>query len=118
MINYLFGVSWEDDFRFKLIDEKEEGREGGGKIKTQAVSQTEYITAYTIYQQQDSTLPFTLTLIDTPGFGDTRGIKRDQILVDQVRNFFSTKGDEGIDHLDAIGFVTQAPLARLTPSQR
>ena len=71
MINYLFGVQWEDNFRFNLIDQKEEGAMQG---KTQADSQTEYITAYTIYSQQEFALPYTFTIIDTPGFGDTRGI--------------------------------------------
>jgi hypothetical protein len=59
-----------------------------------------------------------LHIIDTPGFGDTRGIIRDKAIVDQIREFFTTPGDQGISFLDAVCFVTQAPLARLTPPQR
>ena len=61
---------------------------------------------------------FALNIIDTPGFGDVRGIERDKVLVEQIREFFSTKGDKGVDVLDAVCFVTQAPLARLTLTQR
>ena len=109
MINYLFDVKWEDKFRFKLvIDECEQN---------QAHSQTSMITAYTIYPQEGSRVDFTLTVIDTPGFGDTRGMKHDKLITQQIQDFFSVQGPNGIDHLDGIGFVTQASLARLTPTQ-
>ena len=115
MVNYLFGVEWTDGFRFKLINES---MEEAVKGKSQAVSQTEHITAYTVNQHKDSPVPFSVTIVDTPGFGDTRGIERDQKIVSQVKKFFSAGGNKGIDQLDAIGFVIQGPLARLTPSQR
>ena len=57
-------------------------------------------------------------MIDTPGFGDTAGIDRDKEIIEQIKELFSIAGDEGIDQLHGIGFVTQAPLARLTPTQR
>ena len=65
-----------------------------------------------------SQINFNLNIIDTPGFGDTRGITRDKQIVDQIREFFTTPGDQGISSLDAVCFVTQAPLARLTPPQK
>ncbi len=108
IINYILGVEFEDDFRFKLISETTE--------KTQAHSQTDAITAYTINQMEGSRLPYTLTIIDTPGFGDTRGLERDKELNKQIEAFFSLK--DGISHLDGIGFVTQASLPRLTPTQK
>ena len=108
MVNYILGVDWKDDFRFQLI-----GDEGG---KSQAHSQTKSITAYTFHQMEGSPLPCTLTIIDTPGFGDTDGLKRDEYISEQIREFFSMPN--GIIHLDAIGFVTQSSLARLTPTQQ
>lgn len=57
-------------------------------------------------------------IVDTPGFDDTRGISKDRAIIDQIREFFSTRGNQGITYLDAVCFVTQAPLARLTPPQR
>ncbi|MDY6805185.1 MAG: GTPase [Cyanobacteriota bacterium] len=108
MVNYILGVEWKDDFRFKLI-----GDEGG---KSQAHSQTKLITSYTIHKMEDSPLPYTLTIVDTPGFGDTGGLKRDEFITNQIREFFSIPN--GISHIDGIGFVTQSSLARLTPTQQ
>ena len=110
MANYILGVQWDDDFRFKLIAEP--------NSQDQTVSQTSCITAYTFYKEKGSPLPYTLTVIDTPGFGDTAGIDRDKKIVEQIKELFSISGDEGIEQLHGIGFVTQAPLARLTPTQR
>jgi len=108
IVNYILGVQWKDNFRFQLI-----GDEGG---KSQVHSQTKSISAYTIYQMEGSPLPYTLTIIDTPGFGDTEGLKRDKFITEQIREFFSIPN--GITHLDGIGFVTQSSLARLTPTQQ
>ncbi|KAI2645705.1 hypothetical protein H4Q32_026201 [Labeo rohita] len=108
MINYILGVQWEDDFRFVLIDE--------GKQKSQAESQTSQITAYQINHMDGFEVPYTLTIVDTPGFGDTRGISHDQKITTQIQEFFSAHG--GIDHIDAVCFVVQASLPRLTHTQK
>ena len=110
MVNYLFGVGWEDDFRFKMIVEE--------AAKDQSKSVTKWITAYTIPAQEGSPVPYTLTIIDTPGFGDTEGIEWDELIVKQVKKLFSKKGPGGIDQLHGIGFVAQSALARLTTTQR
>ena len=110
MVNYLFGVEWEDDFRFKMIVEE--------AAKDQSKSVTKWITAYTIPAQEGSPVPYTLTIIDTPGFGDTEGIERDKLIVKQVKQLFEKKGRGGIDQLHGIGFVAQSSLARLTHTQR
>ena len=62
-------------------------------------------------------VPYTFTIIDTPGFGTTQGLKRDKEITEQIKEFFSISPPEGIDHLDGIGFVTQASQARLTKTQ-
>ena len=109
MVNYIMGVTWEDDFRFKLaIDDP--------NVST-SQSQTKYITAYTFYPMEGSGLTYKFTIIDTPGFGDTEGLKRDKIITQQIKEFFSIPPPDGIEHLDGIGFVTQSSLARLTPTQ-
>ena len=63
-------------------------------------------------------MPYTLTIVDTPGFGDTRGIKQDEKITEQIRSFFNTSGVAGIDHIDAICFLAQAGVPRLTHTQR
>ncbi|XP_033725305.1 uncharacterized protein LOC117315267 [Pecten maximus] len=114
MVNHLLGVKWADDFRFKIIDlmTEEEAKRG---LETE--SQTDWITSYRVHPM-NRTVKFICNIIDTPGFGDTRGIERDHQLVDQIRAFFDTKGVKGIETIDAVCFVTQAPLARLTQTQR
>ena len=99
MLNYIFGVKWEDDFRFKLANKD---------------SHTEMISSYTIQPQEGSAVDFTLTIIDTPGFGDPH---KDKVITQQIEEFFSIKGPHGIDHIDGIGFVVQANLPRLTITQ-
>ena len=109
----MFGIEWQDPYRLKLTDDNKQGQH-----VNQAISQTTKITAYTIYHQPWFRFPYTVNIIDTPGFGDTGGIKRDQEIMEQIRRFFMTKGSQGIDHLDAVGFVAQSALPRLTPVQR
>ena len=70
MYNHMYGVEWEDNFRFKLIEEDNK--------KSQAHSQTEWVTAYTIHHQPWFTVPYTLIFIDTKGLGDTTGIQKDE----------------------------------------
>ena len=82
------------------------------------MSQTEWITVYKIAPQKGSRLNYTLNIIDTPGFGDTRGIERDQGVIDQIRQLFSSEGEKGVLFIDAVCFIVKAPDARLTISQR
>ncbi|KAK3539591.1 hypothetical protein QTP70_010258 [Hemibagrus guttatus] len=108
MINYILGVEWSDSLRFKLIDEQTN--------KTQAESQTSDVTAYQIHYQNDFQVPYSVTIIDTPGFGDTRGIAQDKEITEKIRKFFSEK--YGIVSIDAVCFVVQSALARLTHTQK
>ncbi|XP_046463234.1 uncharacterized protein LOC124209332 [Daphnia pulex] len=108
MINYIFNVQWEDTFRFQLIQEQTAGR-------SQVDSQTSRITAYDIHHAEGFRVPYSLTIVDTPGYGDTKGLDRDQEITEMVRKFFEDK--DGIQELDVIGFVAQASLPRLTPTQ-
>ena len=110
MLNYIMGVKFEDDCRLKLITDE--------ITLSQAHSQTQKITSYTIYWHEESPVDYNLIIVDTPGFGDTRGIERDKQITAQIKDFFSLKGDAGIDQIHGIGFVTQSSLARLTQTQK
>ena len=112
MINYVFAVEYEDECRFKLVTQDDEGN------KTQAHSQTSWITSYTIHHQKGFKVDYTLTIVDTPGFGDTRGINRDNEITKQIFRFFMASGKQGIDHIDVVGFVAQSSLLRLTATQK
>lgn len=62
-------------------------------------------------------IDYTLTIIDTPGFGDTGGIARDREITKLIKEFFSVGGSEGIDQLHGVLFVTPASQPRLTATQ-
>ncbi|XP_045028187.1 uncharacterized protein LOC123471221 isoform X1 [Daphnia magna] len=106
MINYVLGVRWDDPFRFILVEEKE---------TSQAFSQTREVTAYDIHYRNGFRIPYSLTIVDTPGFSDTEGIERDQEITSAVKQFFENRN--GIQELDAVGFTVQSSLPRLTSSQ-
>ena len=108
MINYVFNVQWDDNFRFQLVDEKASER-------SQSESQTSCIKVYDIHHVDGFRVRYSLTIVDTPGYGDTKGLKRDQEITQMIRQFFEVQG--GIQELDVIGFVVPASLPRLTPTQ-
>ena len=87
MVNYILGVEWKDDFRFKLITEE--------RKESQGYSQTRDITAYTFHPMKGSAVPYTFTVIDTPGFGGTEGLKRDKKITEQIKEFFSIAPPDG-----------------------
>ena len=117
MINHVLGVQWKDDFRLKMIDELS-SNQGAGTIGNQAHSQTQFVSCYTLPYMEGFKIPYTLTIVDTPGFGDTRGIEHDKLITERISRFFNTKGLAGIDHVDAICFMAQAGNPRLTPTQQ
>ncbi|XP_042231922.1 uncharacterized protein LOC121872896 [Homarus americanus] len=110
MVNFIYRVEFTDKFRLVLIDDKNAPK------RSQAESQTDMITAYAFYQLPGMPFEYNYVLIDTPGFGDTRGIQRDREMMSQLESFL--KQDYGIDQVDGVGFVTPASAARLTQTQR
>ena len=111
MANYLLGVNWSHNFRFKLI-----ATDCGG---SRAHSQTKYITAYTFPYRRGSPVHYTLTIIDTPGFGDAGGVKRDKRVMAHIRRLFERSyQDGGIDMIHGIGFVATAPESSLSTTQK
>ena len=55
-----------------------------------------------------------MKIIDTPGYGDTRGIERDKEITAQIKKLFN----EEINSLNAVCFVIKSSNNRLTHSQR
>eukprot|EP01084_Bolivina_argentea_P303706 524408_1 len=104
MMNYLWGVEFKDPYRYKLRVEKP-------KQKGQSDSQTDDVTAYNL---EPPALGYQLTVIDTPGYGDTRGIERDKLITKNIKEFF----DKEVQDIDAVCFVIRAPQARLTATQK
>jgi len=87
MVNYIFGVEFEDPFRFVLIQE-----EGSTSSPIdQANSQTSKVTAYELHYEIGFRVPYTLIIVDTPGYGDTKGIVRDREITDSIEQFFKDR---------------------------
>lgn len=63
-------------------------------------------------------LPYTLNIIDTPGFGYAIEFERDQRTIDQIRQLFLETGTKGVRFLDAVCFIVRAPDTRLTVAQK
>ena len=99
------------DMLMKLI---RMAREESAKSNHQAVSQTDNIVVYRVQHLPGMKIDYDLTIIDTPGFGDTRGVNYDKRLMQNIEDLFKSKK---ITHLDAIGFVARAGDARLTAQQ-
>ena len=108
MVNYMLDVKWDDNFRFKLIDEPVD--------ISQAHSQTDKVTTYDLYHMKGSRLEYSLTVVDTPGFGDTQGIEKDNEIMDLIQKYFQSR--HGVQQLEAVCFVVQASLPRLTTTQK
>ena len=89
--NYILGVRLEDDFRFKVD-----------------ITDHDQASAYTFYPMDGSQLSYTLTIIDTPGLDNGRGIKQDKTTVSQLHNLLSTQGEQGIPYLNGVAIVAQS----------
>ena len=119
MVNYIYGVNFQDPFRFKLIYEEDEFAERkatGDSSTSHADSMTRWVSSYTLYYKEGSRVPYTLVLIDTPGFGDTRGVHFDEDIGNSLKEFFNNK-THPINELSSIGLVIQSSQARLTAEQ-
>ena len=103
MMNYLWEVKYDDKFRYKLIFEDQNAN--------QAESQTKTVTAHYLNPPK---LDYSLTLVDTPGYGDTVGITQDDRITQKIKHFF----DKEIQSIDAVCFVIRGPQARLEATQK
>ena len=117
MVNHILGVQWKDDFRFKMIQEISDKQEEE-KIGNEARSQSQYVSCYTLPHIEGFKVPYTITVVDTPSFGNTRGLEHFKLIIEQIPTLFDTKGQKWIDHVDAICFVVQAGNPRLTLAQQ
>ncbi|KAK9971327.1 hypothetical protein ABG768_024701 [Culter alburnus] len=101
MINYLLGVKFEDQEFYQITDEEEH--------KDQTQSQTSAVTVYEVFVEKN---PISLTIIDTPGYGDAEGYEKDREISEYLSRLFSD--EDGIHYIDAVCFVMKASQNRLS----
>ena len=100
MANWAAGVGYDDAVRYRIVKEP---------VQDQAFSQTQKVTKYMVACEKYS---FVLRLIDTPGFGDTSGVERDEQI---TQNVYETLQKE--EEIHAVCFVAAASSPRLTVTQ-
>ncbi|XP_063051966.1 uncharacterized protein LOC134446532 [Engraulis encrasicolus] len=107
LVNYAMGVTWEDEVWFKIVKEEQ---------KKQSESQTLDIIVYELFGFEGQVLPFSLTLIDTPGYGATQGTREDDIVTARLYDLFQSP--DGVEEIAAVALVVQASTNRLSDRLR
>ena len=102
-VNYLAGINFGDDWRYKLVDENHLKDRPGG------LSQTEVITSYYVNWHRDEGKEINIRIIDTPGLGDTKGVLQDNIIIKQFEKLFNEIGE-----LDYILVTVKSNITRWT----
>ncbi|KAK2869928.1 hypothetical protein Q8A67_024320 [Cirrhinus molitorella] len=103
MISYIMGVRWEHNIWLEVCEISDE----------QTESQTKAVTLYEVYAQDS---PFSLAVIDTPGFGDTEGFEKDKCVAEALEHLF--RSEDGIHEIHTVCLVLKATDARLHERQR
>ncbi|KAM4532739.1 uncharacterized protein V3H82_026471 isoform 2-T2 [Fundulus diaphanus] len=98
LVNFTMGVKFQDNVWFQ--------------IKEEVGQETSEVTVYEIFGFEGKTLSCSLTIIDTPGFGSTRGIEHDVNISQTLLQLFQS-GDS-IRELHGVGLVMKASDNRLS----
>eukprot|EP01083_Nonionella_stella_P108094 313954_1 len=106
MMNYIYDVEMGDNFRLKLI---EEPKKPGGD----AESCTDHISSYRIKKPRGGNIDYDLTIIDTPGFGDTHSLDKDRQTLEAFKYVFN----KILTSINGICFVLKSTDNRLDASQ-
>lgn len=96
-------TSEDDDVWFEIVQED---------AAQQSESQTSDVTMYQIFGVEGKTPPFSLTIIDTPGFGHTRGTETDVWIGKRLLEWFTSDG--GVHEGSVVGLVLKASENRLS----
>ncbi|XP_033933984.1 uncharacterized protein [Pseudochaenichthys georgianus] len=97
LVNFAMGVKYEENVCFQIVEEEK---------KSQTESQTPDVIVYEVFGLEDRTLPFSLTIIDTPGYGHTEGMDKDIIVSERLLDLF--RSTDGVHDIDAVCLVLKA----------
>lgn len=102
-VNAVMGITISMKFRYFIISENDQNL-------SQAHSQTQDVTIYKIRSNKGKCYK----VIDTPGYGDVRGINQDKIITEKISKLFN----EELHTVNAICFVARSSAPRLTPTNK
>ncbi|XP_072228649.1 uncharacterized protein [Leuresthes tenuis] len=102
-VNFAMGVKKGDNEWFEIVDDTETERSG---------SVTSKVSVYEIFGLEGKTLPYSLTIIDTPGYGDTRGVEFDCLITQKLYDLF--RSEDGVHEVHAVGLVLKAAENQLS----
>jgi hypothetical protein len=100
MANYVLGVEWKDDFRFKLIDEDH--------------NQMDQVIFYHLNKKEGSRIGCPLTIVDAPTF--TGHQDNDEKIYLRIKDCFRSSNE--IEKINAICIVIYSFHSTLTQEQR
>ena len=89
LVNNALGVEFDDGVWFEISE---------CTSKSQTQTQTTAITVYEVFVEEIS---FSLTIIDTPGYGDTRGALYDKLITESLFRLF--KSESGVHKVNIVG---------------
>ncbi|XP_026209771.1 uncharacterized protein LOC113158235 [Anabas testudineus] len=103
LVNYTMGVKFEDNIWFEIVEDEK---------RCQTESQTSDVIVYEIFGFEGITVPYSLTVIDTPGYGDTRGIEHDERVSQRLLDLF--RSEDGVHEINAVGLVMKSSENRVS----
>ena len=98
LVNYILNVDWADPFRFQLID-GHLTKGGTHQIDTK----TTKISIYDIHHAEGFNIPYSLTIVDTPGYEVTNYRENAEEIAQTIRQLIENQN--GIKELDMICYV-------------
>ncbi|XP_015224780.1 PREDICTED: uncharacterized protein LOC107081079, partial [Cyprinodon variegatus] len=96
LVNFTIGVKFQDKVCFQIVEKTDQ--------------ETSEVTVYEVFGFEGRVIPFSLTIIDTPGFGGIGGIEYDDSITRSLLHLFRSGG---IEELHAVGLVMKASDNRL-----
>ncbi|XP_057178008.1 uncharacterized protein LOC130546664 [Triplophysa rosa] len=111
MVNYIMGVRWEHKIWLEIVNIPEVNIPFTG-YPLSIISQTTAVTVYEFFSQHS---PFSLTIIDTPGFGDTKGSDKDKRIAEALQQLF--RSEDGIHEIHAVCLLLKSTDSRLHDRQ-
>ena len=102
-VNALMGVTMGLNYRYVIVSDHNSNL-------SQAQSQTQEVSIYNIKTKDGKYYQ----IVDTPGYGDVRGITQDKIITEKISKAFKEK----LHFINAVCFVARSSSPRLTPTQK